>query len=258
MNIFKSVLPVLGSAVIFGGCNSAMAVDIAPGDEITLEFQASGPANVVRTSYVFGASSNAANRSSTSAGRAGMIHWFGGTKTFCVQIQEHVGTGDIVEFTYANVQDTPEEFNNSNGMGELRAVMITDLYSRWYDSVKNYGPTGGGEMARDICAAFQAMIWEITHETLGGGTEPQKSDIDALNLTLGAMQMNEMTEGAISYFEDMKESLGGGGSDWIDRMGGTLWGLQSADYQDQLIVVPGVGVAFAGLGLIGVRRRRNR
>lgn len=257
MKLTNKVL-VFASALTLGFAGTAFAVDIAPGDEVTLTYQTSGPSNVVTTSFVFGAASDAQNRTSTTRGRAGMIHWLGGKKTFCVQVQEHVGNGDVIDFTYAEVQDTPENFTSSGGMGELRATMIADLYSRWYDSVKNYGPTGGGEMGRDMCAAFQAMIWEITHETLGGGTEPQKSDIDALDLSLGAMQVNEMTDGAISYFEAMKQSLGGGGSDWIDRMGGTLWGLQSGDYQDQLIVVPGIGVAFAGLGLVGIRRRRNR
>jgi hypothetical protein len=256
MNLQK--ITVLAASFSLGCIASAYGADIAPGDEVTLSYQTSGPANVVRTSFVFGASSDATNRSSTSRGRAGMIHWLGGSKSFCVQVQEHVGTGDVIDFTYAEVKDTPENFSSSGGMGELRATMIADLYSRWYDSVKVYGPTGGGEMGRDMCAAFQAMIWEITHETLGGGTEPQKTDIDALNLAVGAMQVNDMTLGAMTYFEAMKESLGGGGSDWIDRMGGTLWGLQSGDYQDQLIVVPGIGVAFAGLGLVGIRRRRNR
>jgi len=257
MNIFKSVSFVTATFTL-ACAGSASAVDIAPGDEVTLTFQTSGPSNVVTTSFVFGAASDSQNRTSTTRGRAGMIHWLGGSKSFCVQVQEYVGNGDVVDFTYSEVRDTPENFTSSGGMGELRATMITDLYSRWYDSIKNYGPTGGGEMGRDMCAAFQAMVWEITHETLGGGTEPQKSDIDALDLSLGAMQVNEMTDGAISYFDAMKQSLGGGGSDWIDRMGGTLWGLQSADYQDQLIVVPGIGVAFAGLGLVGMRRRRNR
>ena len=80
MNLQK--ITVLAAAFSLGCIASTHGADIAPGDEVTLSYQTSGPANVVRTSFVFGASSDSTNRSSTSRGRAGMIHWLGGSKYY--------------------------------------------------------------------------------------------------------------------------------------------------------------------------------
>ena len=73
---------------------------------------------------------------------------------------------------------------------------------------------------------------------------------------MGAMQTNGLTSGASGIFDDMKASLGEGG--WMDSYGDNLWGLSNPDYQDQLIVVPGGAIGFAGLGLFAARRRRQR
>ena len=140
-------------------------------------------------------------------------------------------------------------------MGAMRATMIRDLYSRYWPSVNAVEDSTG----RDLCAAFQAMIWEISHETLVDSQAPGESQVDALNLTEGAMQLALMTDGATNYFYQMKDALGGSRDDeWLDYLGDNLWGLSNPDYQDQIIVVPGAAAGFLGLGIFGARRRRRR
>ena len=244
------------------GCAAASSIALAgpvPGTTIDLEFRTSGPARPVYINYIFGVDSDAVARSGGSYGYAGFLNWTNGLKSFCVQIKEDIPAGVPVEFTFANLEDVPDDPPYSQGMGLVRAAMLQDLYSRWWAAVDVAGEPGTAD--RDLCAAFQVMIWEISHETLpvGSSTEPGELEHDALALNRGAVQVNSMTAEASSYFDQMLASLGGSKHDtWLNHMGDNLWGLTNPDYQDQIIVVPGAGAAFAGLGLVGLRRRRRR
>lgn len=230
------------STIVAGGASAA----IMPGDEITLAFHSSTPSEIVYFSFVEGDSASSANRTTAlEFGRAGKVNWSDyNTITFCIQIGEDVEYGNVIDYTFETVESTPDDPPYAGGMGTMRATMVRDLYSRWYNSVKTSDSS-------ELASAFQAMIWEITHETID--TDLDTSDLD---LTTGAMQTNGLSTGAQGLFTQMKDSLGEGG--WMDSYGDNLWGLSNADYQDQLIVVPGAAIGFAGLGLFAARRRRQR
>ena len=72
---------------------------------------------------------------------------------------------------------------------------------------------------------------------------------------LGSGDATFTSNAAVNAIADsMLGSLGNGGFNGYSQ----LLGLTNGEYQDQLIVVPGVG-AFAGLGgLVAIRRRRRR
>lgn len=252
----RTLLFAIGSAAI---ASSFAVAGPVPGTTIDLEFRTSGPARPVLINYIFGADADAAARAGGSYGYAGFLNWTNGLKSFCVQIKEDIPAGVSVEFTFANLEDVPDDPPYSAGMGLVRAAMLRDLYSRWWSVVDTAGEAATADS--DLCAAFQVMIWEISHETLpiGSSTEPGELEVDALALNRGAVQVNNMTTEAASYFDQMLASLGGSKRDtWLDHLGDSLWGLTNPDYQDQILVVPGAGAAFAGLGLVGLRRRRRR
>ena len=232
------------------------AADYVVGDRIALEFQGSNPRLEVFTSYVEGADSDAANRGPGAYSLAGRLNWIDSDFiTFCIQIGEDVEYGDNIEFTFETVESTPDDPPYAGGMGEMRATMVRDLYSRWYNQVSEAGNDDAG---RALSGAFQIMIWEITHESLTGSASGQPIDqtISQLDIGLGAMQTNGVNAAAAGLFNDMKSSLGMGG--WMDSYGDNLWGLSNPTYQDQILVVPGAAVGMAGLGFFGARRRRKR
>ena len=255
-NLTISVLAGVGLAATMAA--SAVAGPV-PGDTIDLELKNIGPALPVNINYVFGERASSGNRSGGSFGYAGYVNWYGGIRTFCVQIKEGIEPNTMIEYTYTELENTPEGTTEPGQMGQMRATMIRDLYSRWWGQVNSVGmyDTSGS----DLCAAFQAMIWEITHETLDdtGTGDPGSTQVDALSLDLGAMQLNGMTTAAADLFSQMKMSLGGSNHDnWKDALGDNLWGLTNPIYQDQIIVVPGAAAGFMGLGVVAARRRRRR
>jgi hypothetical protein len=175
--------------------------------------------------------------------------------TFCIQIGEDVEYGDDIEFTFETVESTPDDPPYAGGMGEMRGIMVRDLYSRWYKQVSEAGNDAAGQA---LSGAFQIMIWEITHESLAGSAsgQPLASTVSQLDIELGAMQTDGVNAAAAGIFADMKASLGQDG--WLDSYADNLWGLSNPTYQDQILVVPGSAIGMAGLGLFGARRRRQR
>lgn len=255
MDIHKTLIGVGLTALVA----SAASADIQKGDEITLEFLTSSPSRTVKTNYLGGANASAANRAGGNYARAGMLNWSNtAIKTFCIQIGEGLAYGDTMDYTYMNIEYTPDDPPYTGGMGVMRATLIRDLYSRWWTQVDAAGNNPYTEDSRDMCSAFQAMIWEITHESLTSTDVdvPDAGTVAELSLTLGAMQTNDMTTNAEGIFGMMKASLGQGG--WLDYAGDNLWGLSNPDYQDQIYLVPGGAVGLAGLGFFAARRRRNR
>ncbi|MCH2160296.1 MAG: hypothetical protein MK085_00335 [Phycisphaerales bacterium] len=236
---------------------STTAADVQVGDQITLEFEGCHPSRVVKTNYLQDASADAENRAGGNYAIAGKLNWVGtNVQTFCIQVGEGLVYGASMDYTYMSLQDAPEDPPYTGGMGSMRATMMRDLYSRYWSEVSDadrYSDAG-----RDVCAAFQAMIWEITHENLSSATDglPDAGTVSEINLTLGAMQTNNMTIEATALFSEMKGNLGQDG--WLDYYGDSLWGLSNPNYQDQIYLVPGAAVGLAGIGLFGARRRRNR
>lgn len=254
MNKYLGLLCVgTSAAAMLAGSASA---DYVVGDTIALQFQGSNPRLEVFTSYVEGDSSSAVNRGPGAYSLAGRLNWMDSNFiTFCIQIGEDVEYGDDIEYTFETLETTPDDPPYAGGMGEMRGIMVRDLYSRWYKRVSEAENDAEGQA---LSGAFQIMIWEITHESLTGSAsgQPLDSTVSQLDIELGAMQTNGANAEAAGIFAEMKASLGQGG--WLDAYGDNLWGLSNPTYQDQILVVPGAAVGMAGLGFFGARRRRQR
>ena len=130
---------------------------------------------------------------------------------------------------------------------------MQDLYSRYYsDVITDNGETWSNYL--DEMTAFQLVIWEISHENFSDTSDLSimKSE---LSITLGAMAVTDYySADVLNSANVMIAALGTGGwNSMSNLLGGT-----NATNQDLLIVVPSPAIAgLAGLGLVGMRRRRR-
>jgi hypothetical protein len=215
----------------------------ASASNLTLTFNGVGPS--VNVNYTFG--------TSTANTSAGVFNWNGSTvKTFCVQLNELISSGQTVTYAVVAPELVPDVPPVSPGnMGAIKATVMRDLFWRFY----NTAVTGTATQA----AAFQMLVWEISHESIGSATDAS-GFLALLSLSTGAFKINSSADGnaALSLAISWLNSLGQGGFKAFDG----LRGLTHATLQDQLIVVSVPAPALlAGLGLIGavaVRRRLNK
>jgi hypothetical protein len=236
------------------------------GDVYTLTARDSGGRSVLY-SYDGSRTSSAAAVTGGSAALAGFINWevtalngstyVGEMSTFCVEIAEGF-PDDPIDYTVADLTSVPEETPPGN-MSLNQSYMIQDLYNRYYVDVATQD--GGAESFGDFTdeqAAFQLVIWEISHENFSSTT-----DLDAmkseLSISLGAMQITDSVSGGAAVLTaatNMISNLGTGG--WWYSSDPWVFGGTNPDNQDLLIVVPSPAIAgLAGLGLAGMRRRRR-
>jgi len=178
---------------------------------------------------------------------------------FCVEIEE--GLTSPITYTIVDPANVPEN-SPPGAMGAGRLSLIEDLYSRYYDSTVT-NPASNWSQASLAANAFQLLIWEISHENFSGDT----SDSDAgrtnmlsqLDLDRGAFMTASSSGGTLDFSLDSEVST------MIGQLGVGGWGTYSAlagatnaTNQDLLIVVPSPAIAgLAGLGLVGMRRRRR-
>ena len=175
---------------------------------------------------------------------AGILNWVGGLQTFCVQLEENIDSGTTLDFDVVGPESLPDQPPLPGPMGSARSAVMQDLFFRYYDTVI------AGSVAE--AAAFQMVIWEISHEMDAIDTDAA-SIVLGLDFGSGAATFNSSLV-VNSIADSMLGSLGSGGFNGYSR----LLGLTNGEYQDQLIVVPGAG-AIAGLaGVAGIRRRRRR
>ena len=210
----------------------------ASADGYTLTFEGMGPRRFVDWTY-----NSASDRS-----RGGIFNWEEGVKTFCTQLQEDLVQGGSVDYTLVDVELVPDEPPLPGPMGLSRAIVLQDLYARWYSSVMHKS----GNEARNYAAAFQMNIWEITHENADDSSPD--SVLQELSFSVGNATFT--SSDSVDVIANMM--LSSLGEDGVFQPFDSLRGLTSELRQDQLIVIPGAsGLAF-GMGLIGVRKRRRR
>ena len=176
--------------------------------------------------------------------------------TYCIQLYQSASVGETIEFSQTkDLGSVPGAETAPGPMSEVQTGMVEDMYSRFIN-----GETGKLAEATTLTdsfdyatasAAFQLVLWEISHESITGTTlDEAKSQ---LSMELGAFRAAEASEAT----ELIISSLGDDG--WESHEG--IVGLQSATAQDQLMVVPlPTPIILAGIGLAGVVvvRRRMR
>jgi hypothetical protein len=171
---------------------------------------------------------------------------------FCIEINEGFPDDPI---TYAMVAPTqvPEETPPGN-MSANQSQMMQDLYSRSYNDAISRDNNASWASHQEEMAAFQLVVWEISHENFSDTSDlsVMKSELD---ITLGAMAATDYySSDVLNAANAMIAALGSGG--WNNVT--SLLGASNGTNQDLLIVVPSPAIAaLAGLGLVGMRRRRR-
>lgn len=173
----------------------------------------------------------------------------GGTiQAFCVEVAENF-PDDPITYDVTEPSLVPEE-SPPGPMGDTRLSLVKDLYANFYDdAVTGDGDTSYGNTA-DEAAAFQLVLWEITHENFTGSTASQMKD--QMFIEKGAFAITSFANSNIlGIANNMIAALGSGSAF-------ELFGFSNPTNQDLLVVVPSPAIAgLAGLGLAGMRRRRR-
>jgi hypothetical protein len=251
---------IAGTIAVVSTANSASA-GLVIGDVISVSRQASN-GRLVTINFDYSRASNASAVTGGNLAMAGTVDFTllsvnstangGGTLTaFCVEINEGF-PDDPIDYTLVAPTSVPEEVP-PNVMTSNQSQMMQDLYSRYYADVMESGSESWVSYT-DEMAAFQLVIWEISHENFSDTSDlsVMKSELD---ITLGAMQATDYySSDVLNAANAMITALGTGG--WNNF--GALLGGTNPTNQDLLIVVPSPAIAaLAGLGLVGMRRRRR-
>ena len=172
--------------------------------------------------------------------------------TFCIEINEGF-PDDPITYTMVAPTQVPEETPPGN-MSANQSQMMQDLYSRSYSDAIDPGNNASWASHQEEMAAFQLVVWEISHENFSDTSDlsVMKSELD---ITLGAMVATDYySSDVLNAAVGMINALGTGG--WNNFS--ALLGATNPTNQDLLIVVPTPAIAgLAGLGLVGMRRRRR-
>lgn len=228
------------------------------GDVLTVSRVGTSPSHAIRYNYDASRTYNAAATGSDYFGLAGVSVFASVAnpdtrlRTFCVEMNEGF-VDDPIAYTVAEVGSVPEEAT-PGPMSAAKVTLINDLYARYYRDVMDYADYTTDEADKDLAAAFQLVIWEISHENLTSDSDAS-AVLGELSISTGAMAFTGTYNSETAMIAaNMIASLGDGGF----RTMSNLFGLTNPNNQDMLIVVPTPAIAgLAGLGLAGMRRRRR-
>ena len=249
---------IAGAIAVASSANAGLVI----GDVITVSRTGASPQRLVTANYDGSRSSSASGVTGGNAAQAGVNNFthlttngntaYGTIQAFCVEIAEAF-PDDPISYTMVAPTQVPEETPPGN-MTANQSQMMQDLYSRFYTDVMDTSNDGSWSNASDEAAAFQLVIWEISHENFSDTSDlaVMKSE---LSITLGAMVITDyFSSDVLNDANTMIAALGTGG--WNNF--GALLGGTNGTNQDLLIVVPTPAIAgLACLGLVGMRRRRR-
>lgn len=213
------------------------SASVARGEMMSLTFEDVSPSRTVGWSL---------NYSGSGTSPGGVFNWAGGVRTFCVQLEENISAGQTVNYDVVDPSQVPDggpgnDPTQPNQMGATKSLQIQTAYALWYgDSMM---------MSQDLSAAFQVVIWEISHEQ-GGMSGGYQINTGSARFTSGSSVENQAT----AWLDEINTRTLAGGLLGFSR----LRGLTHIDYQDQLIVVPGAGSLAGLLGVAALGRRRRR
>jgi hypothetical protein len=210
---------------------------VARGDTMTLTFENVSPGRAIGWSLNYGGSG-------TSSG--GVYNWAGGVRTFCVQLEENITAGVPVTYDVVDPSMVPDggamnDPNQPGAMGMTKSSQLQTAYALWWgDSMMS---------SQNLSAAFQMVIWEISHEQ-GGMSGGYQITTGSARFTSNSAVETQAT----AWLDEINNRTLTGGLLSFSQ----LRGLTNVDRQDQLIVVPGAG-SIAGLaGIAAISRRRRR
>jgi len=168
--------------------------------------------------------------------------------TWCTEIYQGLDVGTAYTFNEVAAEYAPGGAVAPGPMGAVKAAAVRDLFARWINPVNG---NVNGEMAdRDAkSAAFQVVLWEITHENFSAMTPA--GIVSQMSLSSGAFRAN-LSGNSATWYSQIVQSLGAAGFQTT-----AIGGLTNEFAQDQLRLVPAPG-AIALVGLAGLASRRRR
>jgi len=180
----------------------------------------------------------------TEAGGNQFLSW-------CAEVYQGVAQGSTYTFDVVAPEQAPGGDVAPGPMGAIKATAARDLFARWINPVNGY--VNGAMADRDAkSAAFQIVLWEITHENFTATSA--QGILSQMSLTNGAFRADISGETA-SWYAAIVQSLGVDGFQMV-----ALDGLTDEFAQDQLrlsaIPAP-AAIALAGFAGLAARRRRR-
>lgn len=232
------------STLAIASLTATASAGIEVGDTLSMTFLSVQPSRVVTASLDGGLTSQNIY--------GGVLNWsvagHGTVKTFCTQIEETVSVGTTLTYSVVDLEQVPDAPPAPGPMGADRAILVRDLYARYYDSVM----TLTGNDQKNQAGAFAMVLWEITHQD--SSATSATGVLADLDLTAGNAQFSSSST-VNTIANAMLAALGGGTGDFL---GFNVVGATNPDNQDVLIVVPGPAGLAALAGLAAARRRRRR
>jgi hypothetical protein len=237
--------------------STSATAGLEPGDSITVSRIGTAPGRAIRYNYDSSRMWDGIASGADSFGLAGVNSFEvlsgGAIRAFCVEMNEGF-VDDPIVYDVVTIDNVPEH-TPPGPMSEAKQTLMQDLYARHFDSIGVPGDYDGTwAQASDRAAAFQLVVWEISHENFTSDTDASTANVE-MSIILGAMAFTDTFNADVLLMADeMIASLGDGGYMAYTK----LLGLTNPNNQDMLIVVPTPAIAgLAGLGLVGMRRRRR-
>lgn len=167
--------------------------------------------------------------------------------TWCVQVFQGLEISVAYDFENVALELVPQSPPSPGPMGLTKANLLRDASARWLDADSRVIVSAGS--ANAATAAFNSLVWEITHENFASSNI--NVALSRMSLTTGALRANLTGEAAVIY-GNMFASLGVGGWQTVGCEG---WLNGSA--QDQFRTVPApAALALLACGGFLTRRRR--
>lgn len=219
IGLFSVAGLALSSTSAMALTQSAQFNSVGPKQDVTITLNAGANTQNVAAGLM--------NWTSTGGGIKGGAEQF---KTFCIEVDQNIGGGNIVTFNVV----APELAPNTAPAGVIKAALLSELYGRFFA-----GLVSGNNQQH---AAFQLAVWEIVYD-------------NGVSLSADSFQVTSAPTGTAALAQS-----------WLDALNGTgpmivLSALTHPTRQDQLVpfsVIPTPGaMAALGLGgLVATRRRR--
>ncbi len=207
----------------------------AHADVSVLEF--SGMASYEQVQYLFDESLSwdAPKQDAQKRAFSGRLTFNDGSMDgFCIELAQDV-TRDSVDYESFSLE-------GEGVFASQRIQLMASLFDGFYENVVSSDSNA-------MAAAFQMMVWELTHENFANLSKA----IGEISLSNGATQFAGYSSDAAGYFSEMREQL----SYQLDTS--ALYGLRNENYQDFVTYeVPGPSVlVLSGIALLMGRSRRR-
>lgn len=179
---------------------------------------------------------DSATRDANQYGFAGRILFNDGAiDGFCIELEQEV-SDNAAPYSFQNFDERPIDTYE-------RGRLLSSLFQHYYQEVVD-------SESNAMAAAFQIMVWELSHENFTSYEEAK----DQIAIDLGAVQFADFSDAAFEHFLQMKDDI------FLAQYPSGVAVLHNDQFQDfvTLVVPSPSALALAGIAMaVGNRRRRR-